>query len=75
MANNEGEKLFLEQKVVELEAKVGELKELLELKAKDLEREVQERDEQLCSVEGDNQYLQQQITQLQTKVSKLDEKK
>ena len=68
LANIEGEKQYLEQHVVQLEAKIGEQNE----KIIRLDKESQEMKGQLSSIEGDNQYLQQQLTESETKVGKLD---
>ena len=74
LANIEGEKQYLEQHILELEAKHYEKSERLESKCKELEKEVQEMKGQLSSSEGDNQYLQQQLTESETKIGELDEK-
>ena len=54
LANIEGEKQYLEQHILELEAKHYEKSERLESKCKELEKEVQEMKGQLSSIERDN---------------------
>ena len=63
LANLEGEKHYLEQHVLELEARVG-----------GLEREMKEVKGQLSGSEGEKQYLEQQVADLSTKMTKLSKK-
>ena len=73
LADIEGDKQYLERRVLELETKIGE-HERLGSKNKELEKEIKEMKGQLSSSEGDKQYLEQQLKELETKVNKLDER-
>ena len=75
VANIEGEKQYLEQHVLELEAKHNEKIERLESNVRSsVEKEVLVVTGQLSSIEGDNQYLQQNQRQRLASLMRKSEK-